>query len=315
MSEFEPIHIALAGIWAILVAASLVVFALKRMQPERDHSELVSRTVSWWAMIAVFTIAFLLSRTLSIVVFALVSFLALKEYLSMIPTRRADRRVLFWAYLAIPVQYYWVADEWYGMFAVFIPVYMFLFLPFAMLLSQQTEGFLKAVGTLNWGLMLCVFSVSHAAFLLVLPVTGPGSAGGTAAAGAGLLLYLVFLTQFNDVAQYTWGKLFGRRKIVPQVSPKKTWEGFLGGLVTTTALAVLAAPLVTPFGLVEAAAAGAMIAGAGFIGDVTVSAVKRDLGVKDTGALIPGHGGIMDRIDSLTFTAPLFFHFTRYFHG
>ncbi|MBL6431471.1 MAG: phosphatidate cytidylyltransferase, partial [Alphaproteobacteria bacterium] len=164
-----PIHIAIAGIWGILILASLIVFALTRLQPTADHSELVQRTTSWWAMIAVFTAAFLLSRTFSIVIFALVSFLAFKEYLSMIPTRRADRRVLFFAYLAIPIQYYWVSSEWYGMFAVFIPVYMFLFLPFVSLLTQQTEGFLRAVGTLNWGLMLCVFSISHAAFLLILP--------------------------------------------------------------------------------------------------------------------------------------------------
>ncbi len=125
----------------------------------------------------------------------------------------------------------------------------------------------------------------------------------------------MFLTQFNDVAQYTWGRLFGSKPIVPVVSPKKTWEGFLGGLLTTTVAAVLVAPLVTPFDWQQAAASGLMIAAAGFIGDVTVSAVKRDLGVKDTGSLIPGHGGIMDRIDSLTFTAPLFFHFVRYFHA
>lgn len=310
-ADMTPLHIAIAGIWGILILASIVVFALKRLQPDRDHSELVSRTVSWWGMIALFTAAFLLSPTLSIVLFALVSFLAFKEYLSMIPTRRADRRVLFWAYLSIPVQYYWVADGWYGMFAVFIPVYMFLFLPFSMLMTQQTEGFLKAIGTLNWGLMLCVFSLSHAAFLLVLPLVGNTDPQ----AGAGLLLYLVFLTQFNDVAQYTWGRLFGSKPIVPVVSPKKTWEGFLGGLLTTTAAAVLVAPLVTPFDWQQAAASGLMIAAAGFIGDVTVSAVKRDLGVKDTGSLIPGHGGIMDRIDSLTFTAPLFFHFVRYFHA
>ena len=310
LSGLTPLQLAIAGIWAILILASIVVFALKRLQPERDHSELVSRTASWWGMIALFTAAFLLSHTLSIVLFALVSFLAFKEYLSMIPTRRADRRVLFWAYLSIPVQYYWVADGWYGMFAVFIPVYMFLFLPFAMLLSQQTEGFLKAVGTLNWGLMLCVFSLSHAAFLLVLPVTGNTDPQ----AGAGRLLYMVFRNQFNHDAQNTLGRLFGRRPIEPVVSPKKTWEGFLGGLLTTTVVAVLVAPLVTPFGWQQAAAAGLMIAAAGFIGDITVSAVKRDLGVKDTGSLIPGHGGIMDRIDSLTFTAPLFFHFVRYFH-
>ena len=304
----HAIHWALIGIWTLLAVASVIVYALSK-RSKKPMTELVQRTQSWWVMVAIFTIAFLVSHTISIIVFALISFLALKEYFSMIPTRRADRRVLFWAYLSIPVQYFWVYDSYYGMFAVFIPVYMFLFLPFASLLSQQTDGFLRSVGTLNWGLMLCVFSISHAAFLLILPAT-PGNEAG----GAGLLLFLIFLTQFNDVAQYTWGKLFGRRKIIPGVSPNKTWEGFLGGVATTLVLAVLIAPLVTPLDLPRAAAAGLLIAGAGFVGDVTVSALKRDLGVKDTGSLIPGHGGILDRIDSLTFTAPLFFHFTRYFY-
>ncbi|WP_395173202.1 phosphatidate cytidylyltransferase [Roseibium alexandrii] len=304
----QAIHWALIGIWGLLTAASLIVYILSK-RSEKNLSELVQRTQSWWVMVAIFTVAFLVSNTISIIVFALISFLALKEYFSMIPTRRADRRVLFWAYLSIPVQYFWVYDSYYGMFAVFIPVYMFLFLPFTSLLSQQTEGFLKSVGTLNWGLMLCVFSISHAAFLLILPPTESNSAG-----GAGLLLFLIFLTQFNDVAQYTWGKMFGRRKIIPGVSPNKTWEGFLGGVGTTFVLAIVTAPLVTPFSLAHAAAAGLLIPVAGFIGDVTVSALKRDLGVKDTGSLIPGHGGILDRIDSLTFTAPLFFHFTRYFY-
>jgi phosphatidate cytidylyltransferase len=308
MMDMQPLHWAIAGIWALLIAASTIVFLLSRLQPDKNHTELVQRTKSWWGMIAIFTVSFLVSKTVSIIVFAIISFLALKEYFSMIPTRRADRSVLFWAYLSIPVQYYWVADEYYGMFAVFIPVYMFLFLPFATLLSQQTEGFLRAVGTLNWGLMLCVFAISHAAFLLILPPTGGSSAG-----GPGLLLFLIFLTQFNDVAQYTWGKLFGKRKIIPGVSPNKTWEGFLGGVLTTLVLAVLVAPVITPFGPVHAAFAGLLIACAGFVGDVTVSALKRDLGIKDTGSLIPGHGGILDRIDSLTFSAPLFFHFTRYF--
>ncbi len=302
------IHWALIGIWAVLCAASAIVFVISK-RSTKNMSELVQRTVSWWVMVAIFTVSFLVSNTVSIIVFALISFLALKEYFSMIPTRRADRRVLFWAYLSIPVQYFWVYDSYYGMFAVFIPVYMFLFLPFVSLLTQQTEGFLRAVGTLNWGLMLCVFSISHAAFLLILPATEANSTG-----GPGLLLFLLFLTQFNDVAQYTWGKLFGRHKIIPGVSPNKTWEGFLGGVATTFVLSLLTAPLVTPFDMIHAAAAGLLIPVAGFVGDVTVSALKRDLGVKDTGSLIPGHGGILDRIDSLTYTAPLFFHFTRYFY-
>jgi phosphatidate cytidylyltransferase len=158
-------------------------------------------------------------------------------------------------------------------------------------------------------LMTTVFSLSHMAFLLVLPTAGNPVAG-----GAGLLLYLLFLTQFNDVAQYVWGKLLGRRRVIPRVSPNKTWEGLLGGVTTTVALAVVLAPWLTPFATVEAAVAGLIIGAAGFAGDVTISAVKRDLGVKDSGSLLPGHGGILDRIDSLTFTAPLFFHFVWYRH-
>jgi phosphatidate cytidylyltransferase len=241
------------------------------------------------------------------------SFLALKEYFSMIPTRRADRRVLFWAYLAVPVQYYWAATEWYGMFIIFIPVYMFLLIAMRLVLTQQTEGFLKSAGTIHWGLMVTVFSLSHLGFLLVLPLReGVGSA---VISGASLLLYLAFLTQLNDVAQYVWGKMFGKRPILPLVSPKKTWEGFLGGVLTSMVMSAIVAPLLTPFSLPVALAVGALVSLFGFIGDVTISAIKRDLGVKDTGSTIPGHGGIMDRVDSLTFTAPLFFHFVRYFYG
>jgi phosphatidate cytidylyltransferase len=235
--------------------------------------------------------------------------LALKEYLSLIPTRRADRRVLFWAYAAIPLQYYWVHLEWYGMFIIFIPVYLFLLLPMRMVMIGETKEFLRAAGTLHWGLMMMVFSLSHAAFFLVLD-EGKNPLGG----GAGLLLYLIFLTQFNDVAQFVSGKLTGRHKIIPKVSPNKTWEGFAGGLVATTTLAALLAPHLTPLSLAESLWAGLLIGCGGFIGDVTISALKRDIGVKDSGTLLPGHGGILDRIDSLTFTAPLLFHFMFYLH-
>ena len=127
-----------------------------------------------------------------------------------------------------------------------------------------------------------------------------------------MVLYLVFLTQFNDVAQFLWGKTLGRHKVVPSVSPGKTVEGLLGGLGTTIVLAVVLAPHLTPFTIGWAAWAGVIIGLSGFIGDVVISALKRDLGVKDSGDLLPGHGGILDRIDSLTYTAPLFFHFVYY---
>ena len=304
-----PVLFALAGILGILIVASTIVAVLKRVHPDKNYVELTRRIQSWWVMIGIFSGAILLSQTASILFFAFVSFLALKEYLSLIPTRRADRRVLFWAYAAIPFQYFWVHEHWYGMFIIFIPVYLFLLLPMRMVTIGETKDFLRAAGTLHWGLMTMVFSLSHAAFFLVLdeeknPVGG----------GAGLVLYLIFLTQFNDVAQYVWGKLTGRHKIIPKVSPNKTWEGFLGGLATTTTLAMVLAPHLTPLTFAESLGAGLLIAMGGFIGDVTISALKRDIGVKDSGSLLPGHGGILDRIDSLTYTAPLLFHFVYYLH-
>ena len=300
---------ALVGLVGVLLLATLAVWLIAATRPDKDDTDLKLRTRSWWVMIGIFVGAMLLSPSASVVLFAFISFLALKEYLSLIPTRRADRRVLFWAYLAIPFHYYWVETAWYGMFIIFIPVYMFLLLPLRMVIIGETEGFLRAAGTLHWGMMTTVFSLSHMAFLLVLP-----AANNPAGGGAGLMLYLVFLTQFNDVAQYTWGKLFGRHKVIPKVSPKKTWEGLLGGVLTTLILAVLIAPYLTPLSLAEAAGAGLIIAVFGFIGDVTISALKRDLGVKDSGSLLPGHGGILDRIDSLTYTAPLFFHYIYFLH-
>ena len=303
-----PLLWALGGLYLLLGAASLIVFVVQQEQPEK-HKELVARVNSWWVMILIFSLVIVISSRLAIVLFALISFLALKEYLAMITTRRADRRVVFWAFLAIPVQFYWVAIGWYGMFIIFIPVYLFLLIPARMVLIGETQGFLKAAGTLHWGLMITVFSISHAAYLLALPENPAAPAG-----GAGLLFYLVFLSQFNDVAQYTWGKLFGKHPVVPKVSPKKTVEGLLGGVLTTTLIGWLIAPYLTPLSGWWALLAGLIIGLSGFFGDVVISAVKRDIGVKDSGTLIPGHGGIMDRIDSLTFTAPLFFHFLYYLY-
>lgn len=300
---------ALGGIFTLLTIASLIVAAIRSRLSDAVREEVVARIQSWWLMFFIFAVAMALSRNVSLAFFAFISFMALKEYFSLVPTRRADRRVLFWAYLTIPAQYVLVAMEWYGMFIILIPVYAFLLLPMRMVLAGETRHFLRAAGITHWGLMAMVFGISHVAYLLVLPAeVNPG------AGGAGLVLFLVFLTQFNDVAQYCWGKALGRHKALPTVSPGKTTEGVIGGLVTTIALAWLLAGWLTPLSSAESLAAGALIGMAGFIGDVTISALKRDLGVKDSGSLLPGHGGILDRIDSLIYTAPLFFHFIHYLH-
>lgn len=302
-----PLAWVLAGVVALLALATVLGAVLARVRPDKDFGELNARIRSWWFMAGVFMLAIVLSRAISLVFLAFLSFLALKEYLSLIPTRRADRAVLLWVYLAVPLQYLWVWIDWYGMFIIFIPVYMFILIPVRMVLHGQTEGFLRAAGTVHWGLMTTVFTLSHIAYLLQLPEKG-------GAQGASLVLFLVLVTQLNDVAQYTWGKLFGRHKVMPTVSPNKTYEGLIGGIATSFVVVVLLAPYLTPLTRGESLVTGFFLPLAGFLGDVSVSAIKRDIGVKDAGSLIPGHGGVLDRVNSLTFTAPLFFHFLRYLH-
>jgi phosphatidate cytidylyltransferase len=292
-------------LFSLLSAASLTVRMMRR-RTGRPLEELCRRIRSWWVMAAIFLGLVLSGRGGAVALVAGLSYLALKEYFTMIPIRLVDRRIIFWAYLSLPLQFWWAYIGWYGMFIIWIPVFVFLLLPFRQVLTGQTRGFLASTGRVQWGLMLFVFSVSHLAFLYTLPpVQGHG--------GLEWLLYLVVLTELNDIYQYLLGKRFGKRKILPSVSPNKTVEGFLGGLAATSMTAG-ALGFLTPFPLSLALLAGLLISAAGFVGDVVVSMIKRDVGIKDSGDLIPGHGGILDRIDSLTYTAPLFFHGVYYLY-
>ena len=310
IEQINMTGVTLAGvlILAILIISSLAIGVLKRLKPQQDWSELSLRVKSWWVMAAVFFAAVVVSRKLSLVLFGLMSFWALKEYVTIMGTRRADHKALFFAFLTIPIQYYWVWTNWYGMFIVFIPVYVFLFLPVILMLARETAGFLSSCSRIQWGLMAFVFGLSHMGYLLALPTTG--NQGYT---GQSLLLFLVLVTEMNDVMQYIWGKTLGKRKILPRVSPKKTWAGFIGGVLTTSVGGILLRFL-TPFAVGEAMLFALVLAIAGFCGDVVMSAVKRDLAVKDFGDIIPGHGGMLDRVDSLCYTAPIFFHMVYYFY-
>jgi len=300
--------IAMLAVLGVLVIATVIQFLLRIKNPTADYRELHQRITSWWWIIGLLFLFLAIGTNTAIVFFAFLSFLALKEFISIVSTRQADRSAVFWVYLSIPFQYYWVATEWYGMFIIFIPVYLFLLIPVRMVLKGETDGFIKSAGTLHWAAMLTIFSVSHVAYLLVLPVKQP------LAGGVGLVLFLLFMTQFNDVSQYVWGKIFGKHKIIPKVSPNKTWEGFLGGMLTITVAAGFVAPHLTPLNQLEGLVAGIIISASGFFGDVVISSVKRDLHIKDSGNLIPGHGGILDRMDSLIYTAPIFFHYIYYLH-
>lgn len=297
--------IVLLIILGILAFATVIVSVVFRT---KTSQELKDRVTSWWIIIGAFILGAMLNTTVAIFFFALISYLSLKEYFTLIPTRRTDRRIIFYAYLSIVFQYWFAGAQWYGMFIIWIPVYLFLLLPFRQVLIGETQGFLENTSRVQWGLMMFVFGLSHLAYMMTLPAVAGHDVGGKE-----LVLYLVVLTELNDVLQYIWGKALGRHKIVPKVSPNKTIEGFVGAFITLSALAVVFSFL-TPFTTLQALAAGMLISGAGFVGDVVISMVKRDIGVKDSGHLLPGHGGILDRVDSLTYTAPLFFHFTYYLY-
>jgi len=324
MNLAPEVRVTMLCLFVALAVASVVSIVMVRMQPARDLTELRSRIRTWWVIVGLFGLSLVWSSSATICFLGFVSFLALKEFLSMTPTRRADRRVLFYAYLAVLIQYYLAATAWYGMFIVFIPVMMFVWLPTRMWMMGQTEGFLRAAGSLHWALMLTVFSLSHAAFLLVLtPSDTPriqpaGVVDGLRegfAIGPGLLVFLILVTELNDIFQYLWGKSIGRRKVAPSVSPGKTYAGLIGGVATTIVFAGLIGPRLTLLDTRMALLAGAIIGFAGFAGDLCLSALKRDLKIKDFGATLPGHGGVLDRVDSLIFTAPLFFHFVYYCYG
>ena len=297
----------LAPVWrmgvivgAILVLATVVLALLSAVRPGAYLAELWARTRSWWIMAAVFFAAAGLGGFASLALFAFMSFWAMKEYVTLLPTRTADHAALVLAFLAIPIQYLWVAIDWYGMFIVFIPVYMFLILPIRLVLSRETSGFVASASQIQWGLMAFVFGLSHMSYLARME-------------GGSLLLFLVFVVEVSDVLQFIWGKTLGRHRVVPTVSPNKTWEGLIGGVLSASALAMLLRFL-TPFSAPETFGVALLVTIAGFFGGTVMSAVKRDFGVKDFGELIPGHGGMLDRLDGLCYAAPVFFHYVRYFH-
>jgi phosphatidate cytidylyltransferase len=302
----------LGGVFALLIVSSIAGFALSRsVKSERGRATVMNmnaRIRAWWVMCLVFGAAVMTGGTGSLVLFAFLSLLALREYMTIAPTKPGDAHIIFWSFfLFTPMQYYFIWLDWYGLYSIFLPVYALIFIAVISAASGDTEAFLERTGVITWGLMACVYCLSFAPALLKLQI--PGYTG-----NAKLLLFLVMVGQISDVFQYIWGKTLGKHPIAPKVSPNKTWEGFIGGVATAT-LVGAAIWWATPFTPLIAGAMALAIALLGFAGGLIMSAIKRDRGVKDFGAIIEGHGGVLDRIDSLCFSAPVFFHLTRYFYA
>ena len=375
----------LAAVLVILFIAYIVGVVLRRHTESNISPALLRsftlRIRAWWMMYAILIAGFILGYGVTVVLFGLVSFWALREFITMTPTRRADHRALFWVLVVFtPLQYFlvglgrgfvqppegswmaWWADtlglrgvDFYGLYSIMLPVYCSLFIPARIALSGDYKRFLERSAKIQAGLLICVYSLSYAPALLQLelstykppPAANPPAPTKSAeksasnpdgkevltpvamqlpqtpsptplrrkwheGARAGLLFFFVLIVQMGDVFQFLWGKAFGRRVIVPEINASRTWEGFLGGVASTT---VLGAVLwwVTPFRIWEAALMSLITAIMGFAGGITMSAIKRDRGVSDTGTLVQGHAGVLDRIDSICFSAPVFYHLTRFY--
>ena len=288
-------------------AGSILKNRRRRETVRSTIDTLNARIRAWWKMCIIFGLSILLGRIGALVVFAAISFLAMREYMTLVPTRRGDHRTLFWSFFVImPLQYYLVGAQRYGLFSIMIPVLAFIFVPTSIAIAGDTSNFLERSAKIQFGLMVCVYCLSHAPALLLLNI--PGFAGHNAR----LLLYLGFVDQMSDLLQYVWDKLIGKHKIAWRVSPNKTWEGFAGGVVSATGIGA-ALWWATPFTPLQSAGMSFMICLLGFAGSLVISALKRDIGIKDFGLVIEGQGGILDHVDSLCFAAPIFFHLVRYY--
>ena len=296
----------LTGIFCLLISVSTVFFVVEQAKPQVQLNELKLRVNSWWLMYVGFGIATLSHPLTFLATVAFLSFVAFREMYSMLDFRQEDRMMIWMGYLSIPLQYFWIYQGWYFSFLIFIPLGMFLFIPLQYLIKGMSTQIIKSMSMLHWMLMLTVFGLSHLAYLMASP--GLDNFDNQ---GVGLIFFLVILTEMNDVFQFIWGKLFGKNQIAPKISPNKTWEGFVGGVLSTCALG-LGLSFLIPFSLWLAVLLSLVIAVSGFFGDLLMSAIKRDLGLKDTGKSIPGHGGVLDRLDSLLYTAPVFFHLVNF---
>jgi phosphatidate cytidylyltransferase len=307
-TRIPEVYGILGSLLATVSVASLIGYGLQRRQPASPSiGNLNARIRSWWVLILVGGAALLAGRVAILLLFAIISLLGLREFVTQAPVRRADHFALFICFfIALPAQYWLIAIDWYGLFSILIPVYGFLTLAVTAAVFSDTQRFLDRTAATQWGLMLCVYCVSHIPALMTLQI--PGYEDRTPL----LMLFIVLIAQASDISQYVWGKLLGRRRIAPKLSPSKTVEGLVGGVLSATLLGALLWRI-TPFVMWQAGLMAFLIANLGFLGGLVMSAIKRDRGIKDWSHLIAGHGGMLDRIDSLCFSAPVFFHVTRYF--
>lgn len=362
MSVFDPLTLSLIGAVLVLLGCSWAVVKVLKRRPESGIDPAILETFhhrvrAWWILFAVLAAAFLFGHIPTVILFGLISFWALREFITLTPTRPGDHRTLFWVFFLItPLQFVLVVlmgmgYRCYEFYSIMIPVYAFLFVPARIAMAGDYKRFLERTAKIQAGLLICVYCLSYAPALLALPQMSavsekeikakepvrtvgsesveatdeksleaklPTNKGNTdSGGGARLLFFFVLIVQLSDALQYAWSQIRSKHVIVPTINTTKTWEGLLGGTASVT---LIGAVLwwATPFhgsSWWMSAVLSAVISLMGFAGSITMSAIKRDRGVKDYGTLVEGHGGVLDRVDSLCFAAPVFFHLTRWWMG
>ena len=324
-----PTNALLGAVLVALAIASLIGQWLRNQPSESINPALVrrfrQRLNSWWLMCAILVFGLLLRPIGTVILFGLVSFWALREFITMAPTRRGDHRALFWALIVFtPLQYvliglslgdwHWTSGkpvDFYGLYSIVIPVYASLLVPARIAISGDHKRFLERSAQITVGLLICVYSLSYAPALLDLKLTTSGGVPWNGSV-AGLLFFFILVSQLSDIFQWAWGQLVGKSLIAAEVSASRTWEGFAGGTLCTGLIGALLC-WATPFRIWEAACMSMIVAVMGMCGGMTMSAIKRDRGVTDYGSLVLGHAGVLDRIDTLCFAAPVFYHLMRFF--
>jgi phosphatidate cytidylyltransferase len=265
-----------------------------------------------WGMATVFWIGWVLGDTVATVLFAIVGFFALREFITLSPTRRGDHRSLVLAFFVVlPLQFWIVGTRHFDLFTVFIPVYVFLALPVVSALANDPQRFLERNAKLQWGIMVCVYGMSHVPALLLLDFPGYRDKG------AFLVFFLVFVVQTCMLVQHLLGRRFPYKPVAPQVSQSFQWPSWLAG-VAAGGLAGGLLSFITPFKPGQALGMALLACVAGSLGHLVMKAHKRDRGVTSwgmQGMSVTGAGGLLDRVDALCFAAPVFFHSVRWYFG
>lgn len=307
---------AIAAVFVALSIGTAVRIVALRSAPEEQARSRLSSLRTWWILAFLLTTAIICGKAGVGLLLGIAGLLALRELAVLIGYAALGRSGLLILYGSLLAYYALLLVGQSTLASEMAPAAFLVVVGGWQAWRGLVDGYIRTTAAMIWGLLLFAYALSHAYLLLDLPMVAEPRTG-----RFGWLVYLILLTETNDIAQALTGRRFGRIRITPTVSPNKSLEGLLGGLTVTTLLALATAPWLTTFfrgrsngaGLALSASAGLLVAVTGFLGDINMSGIKRDAGVKDGSRLLPGHGGMIDRVDSLTFTAPVFYYLVSLF--